>query len=124
MVYKFEAGDKVRIIQRKKGNPTGLMPGWDEPNGNVGEIGYVIKCSSNGRYMIHSRPGASQDDLRDYYGYFDEDDLELVERLGRGISDDPSVKAVRVVEIEAAELRGQVRAYEKLLIGRHIDIGA
>lgn len=68
---KFKVGDKVKIIQRKKNNTSGTEPGFSKPNGNVGEIGYVRKISGN--YCIYRTK-----DKEGYFGWFDDDDLELV----------------------------------------------
>lgn len=69
---KFNVGDKVKIIQRKKSNNSGTEPGWNKPNGNVGEIGYVTTITKD-NYRI-----CRTEDNKGYFGWFDEDDLELV----------------------------------------------
>jgi hypothetical protein len=73
---KFKTGDKVKIIQRKPDNTSGAEPGWNIPNGNVGDIAYVDRIKKEGerRYNVVDRTGGSYK----YYGWFDEDDLELV----------------------------------------------
>ena len=79
---KFNVGDKVKIIQRKKNNTSGTEPGFNKPNGNVGEIGYVRKISGN--YCIYRTK-----DKEGYFGWFDKDDLELV---SEEVSTTPYVK--------------------------------
>lgn len=74
METKFKKGDKVKIIQRKPGNRTGLAD-YKLPNGDVGKIGYVVSITlSSETYDINSEI----DDSGTYYGWFDDDDLELV----------------------------------------------
>lgn len=68
----FKIGDKVRIIQRKRGNITGARPGYNKPNGNVGEIGIIREIDENPNlYEV------GYDFHKGYLGWFDEDDLEL-----------------------------------------------
>ena len=94
---KFKIGDKVKIIQRKKYNLSGVQPGWDQPNGNVGEIGYVTNI--RGIYCIKRTMDSG------YLGWFDEDDLELVleeNYVGRTIKaliDSPEGTNVRKGEV-------------------------
>lgn len=80
---KFNVGDKVKIIQRKKNNTSGTEKGWNEPNGNVGEIGYVKDISSNSYNICRTK------DEKGYFGWFDKDDLELV---SEEVSTTPYVK--------------------------------
>lgn len=80
---KFKIGDKVKIIQRKKNNTSGTEKGWNEPNGNVGEIGYVKDITSNSYNICRTK------DEKGYFGWFDEDDLELV---SEEVSTTPYVK--------------------------------
>ena len=125
---KFKLGDKVRIIRRKPINTTGLSTGWDEPNGNVGEIGYITGDGSSYRVCKHV-DHSDICDYREYFGFFDEDDLELVEEEKQ-----PDVEAVPKLHIsdsrlkeamlKAAKFEGMVEAYEKILIGRSLNIGA
>lgn len=69
---KFNVGDNVKIIQRKKNNKTGTEPGWDEPNGNVGKVAYIERISKDNSYRLKKTRDSG------YFGWFDEDDLELV----------------------------------------------
>lgn len=80
---KFNVGDKIKIIQRKKNNTSGTEKGWNEPNGNVGEIGYVKDITSNSYNICRTK------DEKGYFGWFDEDDLELV---SKEVSTTPYVK--------------------------------
>lgn len=72
----MKIGDKVKIIQRKPGNDTGIYE-YNKPNGDVGKIGYIrdVRYSSNRPYQINSTP-TGVDDV--YFGLFDEDDIELI----------------------------------------------
>ena len=80
---KFKIGDKVKIIQRKKNNTTGTQPGFNKPNGNVGQIGYVTRIEGN--YCIYT----TKDLSGSYIGWFDKDDLELA---SEEVSTTPYVK--------------------------------
>ena len=66
----YKGGDQVRIIQRKPYNETGTSYGWNEPDGNVGDIG-IIETSLIGGFIINNSKG-------DYLGIFDKDDIEFV----------------------------------------------
>ena len=71
---KFKVGDKVRIIARNPSNRTGTQPGWNEPNGNVGTIGYVADIdalSSEYHYSVSLQEGGIG-----YLGWFSDKELE------------------------------------------------
>lgn len=80
---KFKVGDKVKIIKRKKNNRSGTQPGWEKPNGNVGEIGYIEQINKDNSYRVQKTMTSG------YFGWFDEDDLELV---SEEVSTSPYVK--------------------------------
>ena len=63
---KFSVGDRVKIIKRKSGNQTGC-----EGN-SVGVECYIKKIGSSGNNLW------SQDFTTSYYGWFDNDEIELI----------------------------------------------
>lgn len=74
MANKFKSGDKVRIVKRNPKNDSGI-----DNNGkkNVGLVGYIQDVSGPPfPYAVHSNP----EGVIDYYGWFGDDELELVER--------------------------------------------
>jgi len=77
MVNKYKimkVGDKVKIIQRKRGNNSGVSPKCFEKDGFVGEIGYVETIRGNYiRIYKDNEDGSST-----YMGLFDTDDYELI----------------------------------------------
>ena len=69
----YKIGDQVRIIQRKKDNKTGVKEGWNKPNGNVGDVGFIGGDYSEGMGWFKLK---GFDDV--YLGIFDIDDVELI----------------------------------------------
>ena len=67
---KFKIGDKVKIIQRKANNITGLED-YLKTNGDVGKIGIVTSYRYN-KYRVEKENG------RSYLGLFEEDDLQIM----------------------------------------------
>lgn len=79
-IMKFKHGDKVKIIQRKPSNTTGSQ-NYNQPNGDVGIICYLIRNIGIERFELKE----NKDGTGNYYGlygdenyYFQDDDLELV----------------------------------------------
>lgn len=66
----FKVGDKVTIHHRNTGNTTGLARGWNLPNGNAGEVGFItLQDSTPLRNKVMTPDGAG------YLGWFSDDEL-------------------------------------------------
>ncbi len=67
--HKFSVGDKVRIVKRLPNNVSGSEKGWHEPNGNVGQIAYILQIQGS----VHRLGMGSR-----YFGLFEEEELEVL----------------------------------------------
>jgi len=70
----MKIGDKVKIIQRKSNNNSGVSPKCFERDGFVGEIGYVETIHSTYIRIFKTNEYGSST----YMGLFDTDDYELI----------------------------------------------
>lgn len=70
VVANYKKGDIVRIVKRKSGNSTGVVKGYDLPNGNAGEICRIDVDNDQKNFTLATK------DKGEYIGIFDKDEIE------------------------------------------------